>query len=107
MLKKSEILKYKVDEDGLEIMLYGEIDHHNAVNLRCKADALIIKYKPHTVRLNLEKIDFMDSSGLGFIMGRMSVVEKNGGKLIVKKPSNSVKKICKIVGLERLVTIEK
>jgi len=107
MIKNREALKYKTDGDRLEIILLGEIDHHNAVALRREADGLITKHCPKTVLLNLEKIDFMDSSGLGFIMGRMSLAEKNGGKLIIKKPSRSVQKICRLAGLERLVKIEK
>ena len=107
MIKKTETLKYTSSGDKLEISLLGEIDHHNAVNLRQEADELIKKHKPQTVVLNLEKIDFMDSSGLGFIMGRMSLAQKNGGTLIIKRPSRSVQKICRLAGLERLVKIEK
>lgn len=107
MIKKAEALKYQAKGDKLEIMLLGEIDHHNAVDLRLEADRLISEYRPKTVMLNLEKIDFMDSSGLGFIMGRMALVKKNGGILIVKSPSQSVQKICRLAGLERLVKIEK
>ena len=107
MIKKAEALKYKISKEGLEIILLGEIDHHNAVVLRCESDGLINKYRPKTVWLNLEKINFMDSSGLGFIMGRMSLTEKRGGTLIIKSPSPSVQKICRLAGLERLVKIEK
>lgn len=107
MLNKTESLKYKAVGDVLEISLLGEIDHHNAVSLRCRADELINKHRPKTVMLNLEKIDFMDSSGLGFIMGRMALTQKNGGTLIVKSPSKNVRKICRLAGLERLVKIEK
>lgn len=107
MIKKTETLKYTTSGDRLEILLLGEIDHHNAVNLRQEADELIKKHRPQTVVLNLEKIDFMDSSGLGFIMGRMSLAQKSGGELVIKSPSRSVQKICRLAGLERLVKIEK
>ena len=107
MLKNKEALKCKIDGNILEIMPIGEIDHHNAVELRAEADRLIKKHKPQTLWLNLSKIDFMDSSGLGFIMGRMSLMEKLGGTLIIKSPGRSVQKICRLAGLERLVKIEK
>lgn len=107
MIKNNEALKYKIDGGILEITLLGEIDHHNAVELRGEVDKLIRKHKPGTLFLNLGKIDFMDSSGLGFIMGRMSLMEKTGGTLIIKSPSRSVQKICRLAGLERLVKIEK
>ena len=107
MIKNKEVLRYRIDGDLLEITPIGEIDHHNALELRSEADKLIKKYKPNTLWLNLQKIDFMDSSGLGFIMGRMSLMEKTGGILIIKSPSKSVQKICRLAGLERLVKIEK
>lgn len=107
MIKKTEALKYKTDGQKLELILLGEIDHHNAVSLRQEADELINKYHPQIVLLNLEKINFMDSSGLGFIMGRMSLTQKSGGALVIKSPSRSVQKICRLAGLERLVKIEK
>ena len=107
MIKKAEALKYKSDGDRLEIIPLGEIDHHNATRLRQEADELISHYRPQCVVLNLKKIDFMDSSGLGFIMGRMALVSKKGGTLIIKSPSRSVQKICRLAGLERLVKIEK
>ena len=107
MAVKTKKLKYIFEDKRLEIALLGEIDHHNAAELRREADELIRRCKPDIVVLNLEKIDFMDSSGLGFIMGRMALAGKNGGTLIIKSPSRSVQKICRLAGLERLVKIEK
>ena len=107
MISKTEMIKFKIDGKTLEILLLGEIDHHNAVKLRSQADELIKKHSPKKVVLNLSHIEFMDSSGLGFIMGRMALVEKNGGTLIIKSPGRNVQKICRLAGLERLVKIEK
>ena len=102
-----ECFSYSLENNVLEIKLDGEIDHHNAVKLRSEADGLIKKYTPKKVVLNLENIDFMDSSGLGFIMGRVALSQKQGGTLTVKKPSKSVQKICHLAGLERIVKFEK
>ena len=106
-MTETKRLKYKIVGERLEISLVGEIDHHNAAELRKTADKLINEHRPKEVALELGKIDFMDSSGLGFIMGRMALAQINGGKLIVKKPSKSVERICRLAGLERLVKIEK
>ena len=110
----SEKMKNKTSNIGfialdgtLELKPTGEIDHHSAAAMRKEADELICRYKPARVELNLEKIEFMDSSGLGFIMGRFALAEKNGGVLVVKKPSKSVQKICRLAGLERIITIIK
>ena len=106
MIKK-ECLNYSFENSVLEIKPRGEIDHHNAVKLRAEADGLIKKFEPDKVVLNLSEIDFMDSSGLGFIMGRVSFAKKQGGTLAVKNPSKSVQRICHLAGLERVVKFEK
>ena len=106
MIKK-ECLNYSFENSVLEIKPSGEIDHHNAVKLRVEADGLIKRLEPDKVVLNLSEINFMDSSGLGFIMGRVSLTEKQGGTLTVKKPSKSVQRICHLAGLERIVKFEK
>ena len=107
MIKRADLFKYTLDGERLEITPTGEIDHHSAVRLRGETDELINKKAPKVLILNLEKINFMDSSGLGFIMGRYALMQKKGGRLIVKKPSKSVLKICSLAGLERMVKIEK
>ena len=107
MIKKAGLFKYRLDGESLEIIPKGEIDHHSAVKLRGQTDELINKESPKMLVLNLEEINFMDSSGLGFIMGRYALMQKKGGKLVVKKPSKSVLKICSLAGLERMVKIEK
>ncbi len=107
MQKKTQNIQFLLSGDSLELKPIGEIDHHNAVMMRREADELINTYKPKNVELNLEKIDFMDSSGLGFIMGRYSLVQKNGGTLVVKSPSRNVQRICRLAGLERIVKIVK
>ena len=54
----------------------------------------------------LSKIDFMDSSGIGLIMGRYARMQKLGGALKIKDPSERVERICRLAGLERIVSIE-
>ena len=106
-MTETKRLRHKISGERLEISLVGEIDHHNAAELRKAADKLINEHRPKVVALELDKIDFMDSSGLGFIMGRMALANKNGGTLVIKKPSKSVERICRLAGLERLVKFEK
>lgn len=89
------------------ISLSGEIDHHNAVSLRTGIDKLICEKRPQRLILNLENIAFMDSSGLGLIMGRYSLVREFGGELSIRNPNEGVLKICKLAGMERMIRIEK
>lgn len=89
------------------VSLTGEIDHHNASALRTGIDRLIYEKRPSKLVLDLEKIDFMDSSGLGLIMGRYSLIREFGGELSVRNPNEGVLKICKLAGMERMIRIEK
>ena len=94
--------------DGvLEIRLCGEIDHHSAVNVRVALDEEIVRLRPHKAVLDLGLIEFMDSSGLGLIMGRYALMQKLGGTLTVRHPNERIMKIFELAGLGRLIAIER
>lgn len=100
---------YDIERDGdtMRIILGGEMDHHNAVAVRAEIDKLIFNERPRLVVINLSGIGFMDSSGLGFIMGRYSLLQKLGGELLLERPNERVVKIFELAGLERIVKIER
>ena len=90
----------------LTIRINGEIDHHNAVGMRGDMDKLIFDLMPSTLALDLARVDFMDSSGLGLIMGRYSLISKLGKKMILLDPNPRTVKIIKLAGLDRMITIK-
>ena len=93
-------------EDGtLVISLSGEIDHHEAKKVRSEIDRLIDEYRPNQLILDLGGIVFCDSSGLGLIMGRYKKMCSVKGKIYIYKPSESVKKILYLSGMDKLVKI--
>lgn len=92
--------------DRLEIRLSGEIDHHGAVGVRSEIDGIIAERRPKHLALELSGIDFMDSSGIGLIMGRYARLKAIGGELTVKAPSERVRRILNMAGIERIVRIE-
>ena len=93
--------------DGdIRICLKGEMDHHNAVGVRGEIDKLIYDERPKRLMLDLSEIGFMDSSGLGFIMGRYALMEKLGGTLILENPNERIVKIFELAGLQRIVRVE-
>jgi len=100
---------YEVEREGetLHIILGGEMDHHNAVTIRSEIDRLIYDERPKRVVIDLSGIGFMDSSGLGFIMGRYSLLQKLGGELLLERPNERVVRIFELAGLERIVKIER
>ena len=93
-------------EGEWEIVLKGEIDHHNALHLRSEMDELIARECPRSVVFDLSEIDFMDSSGLGLIMGRYALLVKMGGTLRVKNPNERILKIFELANLGRMIPIE-
>ena len=107
MLKKNCSLEFKSECDTLEVFIRGEIDHYSAVWVRAEIDAKIAELRPAKTVLDLSSIDFMDSSGIGLIMGRYARMQRIGGGLILRNPSERVERICRLAGLERIVTIEK
>lgn len=106
MLKNTDGIIEKTEGKTLTVILSGELDHHNAVKFRTKIDSLIQSKKPMNLVLDLSRIDFMDSSGLGLIMGRYHNVQEYGGKLVVRNPSEAILKICRLSGIGRFVKIE-
>ena len=63
--------------------LEGEIDHHNAAALRECIDEAVEKHRPETLRIDFGGVSFMDSSGVGLVIGRTSVMQALGGKVEV------------------------
>ena len=107
MVKEEKKFSYKVEDGVLEIKLIGEIDHHSAVGVRSDIDGLIFELRPQKVVLNLSEISFMDSSGLGLIMGRYSLIKDLGGTLSLRAPTVAVMKILTLAGMERMIKIDK
>lgn len=109
MLKGKRKGGYESDYSGglLVVRITGEIDHHSAVEMRTGIDAEIFERRPHKLILDLSSVDFMDSSGLGLILGRYAAVQKVGGELVVLNPNDGVVKILKLAGAERILKIER
>lgn len=105
MIKSGSQVIYQNKGRDLVICVRGEIDHHGAVSVRTSMDRRITQDQPGRVLLELSAVDFMDSSGLGLIMGRFALVKQYGGTLAVLDPSPAVVKIMALAGMERMVPI--
>lgn len=90
----------------LTVTLSGEIDHHNAAALRYEADEAIQTNLLPNVRLDFADVSFMDSSGIGFVLGRYRIVESYGGNLEVVNLSSRLYSMMKLAGLEKIVTLK-
>ena len=106
MIQSKSRVVYETHKDALVIRLYGEIDHHGAVGVRTTIDEKLMLERPPRVFLDLSQIDFMDSSGLGLIMGRFALVKRYGGKLAVVDPSPAVVRILSLAGMDRMIPVQ-
>ncbi|XJZ26105.1 anti-sigma F factor antagonist [Bacillota bacterium Lsc_1132] len=92
--------------DVLCIRLSGELDHHTAEELREKASEAIEKNNIRHLVLNLEQLAFMDSSGLGVILGRYKQIKQSGGEMVVCAISPAVQRLFDMSGLFKIIRLE-
>lgn len=88
--------------------LDGEIDHHSASAVREEIDSAIMLNSPQVLKLDFDAVTFMDSSGVGLVMGRYRTLSMtSGGQLIVSNLSAQNYKVMKLSGLEKIAIINK
>lgn len=93
-------------ENGTAIaMLSGEIDHHSARSLRTEIDKFVITMQPEKLAMDFTGITFMDSSGIGLIIGRYKLLKECGGQLEIRGPQPYIRRVLKLSGIERIVKI--
>ncbi|MDO5602037.1 MAG: STAS domain-containing protein [Oscillospiraceae bacterium] len=96
-----------VQKDGvLTAYLAGEIDHHTAQQLRERLDGEILCAGPAETVLDFGGVSFMDSSGIGLILGRHKLMETLGGTLTVRNTPAQLERILKLAGVGRVESKE-
>ena len=95
----------KLYNDGKRITaaLYGDIDHHAAREMRSELDGVIARSRPELLIIDMETVGFMDSSGIGLILGRLKAVRACGGDIIIKNAKPSIAAVIKLSGLSNLL----
>lgn len=93
----------KVKDNMLKIDLKGEIDHHSALILRDEIDHYIEKHRIKKLLFNFKDVSFMDSSGIGMIIGRYKKLQKKGGEIGVVYLNPKIKKIFEMSGLFNII----
>lgn len=98
-------MKYQVQENCLTIFLPGEVDHHNAQEIKKVSDQLIEKNHIKCVIFDFADTNFMDSSGIGVIMGRYKMIYLLGGEVWAVHTNERIKKILTMSGVTKIVQI--
>lgn len=94
---------YEIYQRCLIIRLNEELDHHNALRIREKADRLIDRNNIKHIIFDFSGASFMDSAGIGVIMGRYRKVIFIGGKTAVANVNSAVDRIFKLSGLYKII----
>ncbi len=98
-----QVAEYELQKDVLVIRLRADLDHHTAVTVRESADALLARSHAKHILFDFTGVDFMDSSGIGVIMGRYRQVIFQGGRVGVMGVGGNVDRIFKLSGLYKIV----
>lgn len=95
-----------IKRNTLYIRLDGELDQHNVESIRIKVIELIDKYMIKYLVFNFKKLHFMDSSGIGFIIGRYNRLKKVHGEVILCSMNDSIKRLVMLSGLAKICVIK-
>ena len=96
---------FQVIENYLMVRMPEEIDHHKSVYISKKADDYIMQSGVGNVVSDFEDTKFMDSSGIGIIIGRYKKISYFGGKVFVINTDTRIKKSLMICGLHKIIEI--
>ncbi len=98
MQSKTETL-LSVSSGTLTAKIVGEIDHHTAKAIREKIDAALLFHRPQKLELLLSEMRFMDSAGLGLILGRIAGAKEVGAAVIIRGADVRALRIMEMAGL--------
>lgn len=97
--------KFYEEDKILVFKITDEIDDCNVQKIRSKADYEIERHMPRKVIFDFDSVTFMDSSGIGLIIGRYKFTNMLGGKLEVANLTQNVKKIFEMSGILKLIPV--
>jgi len=99
-------LKFSTKEDCLVVEILGEIDHHSAADLKERITKEYERGAVRNIELDFSKVTFMDSSGVGMIIGRFKDTEKRGGTLYASGLNGELERLFELSGLHKIVSIQ-
>jgi len=97
--------KYYNEEKLLVLKLTEEIDECTAQKIRRKADYEIERYMPRKVIFDFNSVTFMDSAGIGLIIGRYRIANMLGSTIEIANVTDSIKRVLELSGLSKIIKI--
>ena len=99
-------INYINEDKLLYIEITEEIDHHIADKIRRKVDNEITRYMPRKTIFDFSRVAFMDSAGIGMIIGRYKMMKLIGGSLEIENVSEATKKILEMSGILKIIPVK-
>lgn len=96
---------YDNENKQLKLQITEEIDHCMAEKIRNKADFEIQKYMPQKIVMDFDNVSFMDSAGIGMILGRYKTAKLVGGTLNLSNVKPEIKKVLEMSGVLKIIPI--
>ena len=97
--------KFYEDKKMLVFKITDEIDDCSVQKIRRRADYEIERYMPKEVIFDFSNVSFMDSAGIGMILGRYKLITMFGGTMSMKNVSPTVKKVFEMSGVTKIIPI--
>lgn len=98
-------VRIETAESTVKAYLDGEIDHHCAAAIRNEIDLAVNTCHPENLVIDFGEVTFMDSSGIGLVMGRYQVMKGIGGRVSLENTPLHIKKVMRLAGLDRFADI--
>lgn len=92
-------IKNRIYENTLYVILSGELDEHSAYQTRITLDDIFSKPRFCQVIIDLSELDFMDSTGIGVLVGRYKKLKEKNIPIFICNPSSHAERIFKMTGL--------
>ncbi len=99
------VTEFNKEDKLLTFKLTEEVDQHTVEKIRRKMDNEIERYIPRKVIFDFSNISFMDSAGIGMVLGRYKMAKMLDGDLEIINTNKSVKKIFDMSGVSRIINI--
>ena len=96
---------YVEDKTLLVEILSAELDHHVARDVREEVDAILMKKQIDYIIFDFQYVNFMDSSGIGVIIGRYKKIVNYGGRVSVINMNSRVKKLFNLSGMSKIISV--
>ena len=99
------IVEFLKEDKLLIFTLTEDVDQHTSEKVRRKMDNEIKRYIPRKVIFDFSNISFMDSAGIGMVLGRYKLIKMLDGELEIINVNKSMKKIFDMTGVSRIINI--